>query len=71
MWKYNNIKFVYANRVGSKFGEGGVCPSLTIYIKSNYALMQALRFYVAEADFGGDYTDIDPRTVTHDKPIKV
>ena len=71
MWRYNNIRFVYANRVGSKFGEGGYVSSLTIYLKSRYALMQALRIHVQEADFGGEYTDINPKSVKHDKPIKV
>lgn len=70
MWRYNNIKFIYDNPVDSKFNEVGTIDSLTIYIKSKYALMQAIRHHV-DNSYLGEYTEIKPRTVKHDTPIKV
>lgn len=70
MWRYNNINFIYNNRVDSVFGQGGYVDSLTIYAKNKYALMQALNAHVASS-YLGVYTEIDPRTVSYDKPIKV
>jgi hypothetical protein len=70
MWRYNNITFIYDNRVGSVHGQLGYVKELTIYVKSKYALMQALEVHVKES-YIGNYTEIDPRTVKHDKPIKV
>lgn len=71
MWRYNNITFIYDNRVGSVHGQLGYVKELTIYVKSKYALIQALEVYVKEANFGGPYTEIDSRTIKHDKPFKV
>lgn len=70
MWKYTNIRFIYENRVDSIFNEEGKVDSLTTYIKSKYALMQALRYHV-DSSYLGPYTDIDPRTITYNKPIKI
>lgn len=70
MWRYNNIRFIYDNRVDSVFGQEGHVDSLTIYVKSKYALMEALNVHVASS-YLGVYTEIDPRTVSYDKPIKV
>lgn len=70
MWQYNNIRFIYSNDVGGVFGQQGFVPSITTYIKSKYALMQALTLHV-ESSFLGPYAQIDPRTVKHDPPIKV
>lgn len=71
MWQYNNVYFIYSNDVGSVHGEKGYAPKLLTYIKSKYALMEALRIFVEEANFGGAYTDINPRTVKYDKPFRV
>lgn len=70
MWRYNNITFIYNNEVDSKFNEVGTIDSLTIYVKSKYALMQALRIHV-ESSYLGPYAEINPRTVKHDPPIRV
>ena len=70
MWRYNNIRFIYNNPVDSVFGQQGYVPYLTIYVKSKYALLQALRVYVEESYLGA-YTEIDQRKVSYDKPIKV
>ena len=71
MWRYDNITFIYNNEVSGIFGEGGKVYSLTIYVKSKYALMQALNQYVLNSIHFGIYTDVDRRTVKHDKPYKV
>jgi len=70
MWQYNNVRFIYKNEVDSVFGQSAVVPSVTTYIKSKYALMQALRQQVEES-YLGCYAQIDPRTVKYDKPIKL
>lgn len=70
MWRYNNIRFYYNNPVDSVFGQQGYVPYFTIYVKSKYALLQALRVYVEESYLGA-YTEIDQRRVSYDKPIKV
>jgi len=70
MWQYNNVSFIYDNRVSSEFGQKTTVPYIRTYIKSKYALMQALRFHVDDS-FLGPYTEIYPRTVKHDKPIKI
>lgn len=70
MWKYNNIRFMYSNPVDSVFGQEGHIPSLVIYVKSKFALMQALRLHI-ENSYLGPYTEIDQKTVSYDKPIKV
>ncbi|MCK9415790.1 hypothetical protein M0Q97_03920 [Candidatus Dojkabacteria bacterium] len=70
MWRYNNIRFIYNNPVDSVFGQQGYIPYLTIYVKSKYALMQALQVWVEESYLGA-YTEIDQRRVSYDKPVKV
>lgn len=70
MWQYNNIRFIYKNEVDSVFGQGATVPFIRTYVKSKYALMEALREQV-EASYLGYYAQIDPRTVKYDKPIKI
>lgn len=70
MWKYDNITFIWSNEVAGVFGELGKVDSLTTYIKSKYALMQALNQHV-ESSHKGPYVEIDQRTVKYDKPYKV
>ena len=70
MWQYNNVTFIYRNDVDGVFGQRATVPSITTYIKSKYALMQALRYYVQESYIGA-YAEIDQRTVKYDTPIKV
>jgi len=71
MWQYNNIKFMYANPVAGVFGQEHTIPKLITYVKSKYALMEVIREYSQESLVLGPYTEIDQRTVKHDKPIKV
>jgi hypothetical protein len=71
MWQYNNVYFIYSNEVGSVHGEKGYAPKILTYIKSKYALMEALRGFVEESYSCGIYTEINPRSVKHDRPIKV
>lgn len=71
MWKYTDVKFIYSNPVDSKHGEKGVAPVLYTYVKSKYAVLQALTFFVQEYYPCGVYTSFDPRSVKYDKPIKV
>lgn len=70
MWQYNNIRFIYSNEVDGVFGQQGFVPSVTTYIKSKYALMQALNLHV-ESSFLGPYVEINQKSVKHDPPIKV
>jgi len=71
MWQYNNVRFIYSNPVDSVFGQTYVCPTpIFTYVKSKYALMEAIRINVNES-YLGEYTEIDPRTVRSDPPIKV
>jgi hypothetical protein len=70
MWRYNNVRFIYSNPVDSIHGNEQTVPYIMTYIKSKYALMQALQMHV-ESSFLGVYTEIDPRSVKHDKPFKV
>lgn len=70
MWQYNNVRFIYDNPVDSIFGQETTVPYIMTYIKSKYALMQALRIHV-DNSFLGPYTEINPRTVKFDKPFKV
>ena len=70
MWQYNNVRFIYSNDVGSVHGQGGYFPKIITHKKSKFALMQALREQV-EQSFLGAYTEIIPRSVKHDPPIKV
>ena len=69
MWLYRNVKFIYSNEVDNSFGTGATVPEIYTYVKSKFALMEALRIHV-ESSFLGPYTEIDPRTVKHDPPIK-
>lgn len=71
MWRYDNITFIWSNEVACVFGTQGKVDSLTIYVKSKYALMQALNSHVLSSIHFGIYTDIDRRTVRYDKPYKV
>lgn len=70
MWRYNNVRFIYSNQVDGSFGQEMVVPYIYTYVKSKFALMQALRQWVQESYLGA-YTEIDPRTVKHDPPFKV
>ena len=70
MWRYNNISFIYNNEVDSVFGQRANVPFVMTYVKSKYALMEALREQVEES-YLGVYAQIDPRSVSYDKPIKV
>jgi len=70
VWQYNNVRFVYDNEVGSVHGESFSFPKIVTYIKSKYALMEALRAAVEES-YLGTYTEINPRSVKHDPPFKV
>ena len=70
MWQYNNVYFIYNNEVDSVFGQSHTEPYIMTYMKSKYALMEALRQYVDNSTLGV-YTEIKPRTVKHDNPIKV
>lgn len=70
MWRYNNVTFIYNNRVDSVFGQNATIPFIITYVKSKYALMEALRAQVNQSHLGA-YTEIDPRTVKYDPPFKV
>lgn len=69
MWSYKNVRFIYSNPVASVFGQGGYIPELNSDVKSKYGLMEALRMHV-DASYLGPYTEIDPKSVKHDKPVK-
>jgi hypothetical protein len=69
MWRYNNVRFIYDNPVDSVHGTQQTIPFIMTYVKSKYALMQALRIHV-ESSFLGPYAEINPRTVKYDPPIK-
>jgi len=69
MWQYNNVRFKYANPVASQFGEETTVPKLFTYMKSKFALMEALQKHV-DNSYLGPYTEIDPRSVKFDKPFK-
>ena len=70
MWQYNNVRFIYSNEVDNVFGESHTEPYITTYVKSKFALMEALRAKV-ETSYLGVYAEIDPRTVKYDPPIKI
>lgn len=70
MWQYNNVCFIYSNDVDGVFGQSHCAPPIFTYIKSKYALMEALRIYVENSTLGV-YTEIHPRTVKHDTPFRV
>jgi len=70
MWKYNNVRFIYTNEVDSVYHQSTSVPYVMTYIKSKFALMEALRVQV-ESSYLGSFAEIDPRTVKHDPPIKV
>jgi len=70
MWRYNNVRFIYSNDIGGVFGQETTIPYLLTYVKSKYALMDALRIHV-ESSYLGPYTEINPRTVKYDPPFKV
>lgn len=71
MWQYNNVTFIYNNPVNSVHGEKIIIPYILTYIKSKYALSQALRQYVSSSSYLGPYSEIDERTIKSDKPFKV
>jgi hypothetical protein len=70
MWQYNNVRFIYSNPVDSIFNQEKVIPKLLTYIKSKYALTEALRMHVESSNLGA-YTEIDIRTIKYDKPFKI
>lgn len=70
MWRYDNVTFIYANPVASVFGERTTIPHIFTYVKSKYALMQALRIHVDES-FLGPYTEIDQRSVKYERIVKI
>jgi hypothetical protein len=70
MWRYNNVRFIYNNPVDSIHGNEQTVPYIMTYVKSKYALMQALQLHV-ESSFLGPYTEIDQRSIKFDKPFKV
>lgn len=70
MWRYDNVRFIYNNRVDSVYGQPHSFPYIVTYIKSNFELMQALRVKVEES-FLGEYAEVDPKTVKFNKPYKV
>jgi hypothetical protein len=70
MWRYNNVTFIYNNEVDSIHGNKTTIPYIITYAKSKFALMEALRQHV-EQSYLGPYTDIEPRSVKYDKPVKV
>lgn len=70
MWRYNNVRFIYTNEVDSVYHQSTSVPYIMTYMKSKFALMEALRVQV-ESSFLGPYADIDPRTVKYDKPYRV
>lgn len=69
MWQYNNVRFLYSNPVDSVFNKPHTIPFIRTYIKSKFALMEAIRFNVNESYLGA-FAEIDPRSVKHDPPIK-
>ena len=70
MWRYNNVRFRFNNPVDSVHGQDVIIPYILTYVKSKYALMQALEIQV-ESSFCGPYAEIDQRSVKSDKPFKV
>ena len=70
MWHYKNVYFIYDNPVDSVFSQPYTFPLITTYVKSKFALMQALRMYV-DNSYLGPYAEIHPRSVKHDPPIKI
>jgi hypothetical protein len=70
MWRYDNVRFIYSNPVDSVHGQPASFTYVVTYVKSKYALMEALRVMV-ESSFLGEYAEVDPRTVKHNKPYKV
>lgn len=70
MWRYDNVRFIYNNRVDSVYGQPTSFEYVVTYVKSKYALMEALRTMV-ESSFLGEYAEIDPKTVKYNKPYKV
>jgi hypothetical protein len=70
MWLYKNVRFIYSNPVDNSFGQATVIPEIWTYVKSKYALMEALRIHI-DSSYLGPYTEIDPRTVKYDSPIKM
>jgi hypothetical protein len=69
MWRYNNVTFIYNNDVDSIHGNRATIPYITTYMKSKFALMEALRLHVDES-YLGPFTEIEPRSVKSDKPIQ-
>lgn len=68
MWKYTNVRFIYSNPVDSIISQEHTIPELYTYIKSKYALVDAITYYV-ENSYLGVYTEIDYRSIKHDKPV--
>ena len=70
MWRYDNVRFIYDNRVDSVHGQKAHFDSVYTYMKSKFALMEALNVMVFES-YIGKYVEIDPRSVKYNKPYKV
>lgn len=68
MWKYTNVRFIYSNPVDSIISQEHIIPELYTYIKSKYALVDAITYYV-ENSYLGVYTEIDYRSIKHDKLV--
>lgn len=69
MWQWNNVKFRYANPVDGTFGEETTIPKLFTYVKSKYALIEALQIHVSNS-YLDRYTEIDIRSVKYNKPVR-
>lgn len=70
MWKYNNISFIYDNPVDSKYNESYTIKELVIYVKSKYALFEAVKMHI-DSSFLGVHTEIKYNTLKFDKPVKI
>jgi hypothetical protein len=70
MWVYKNVTFIYTNEVDSVYKNRFTFPAIYTYVKSKYALMEALQQQV-NGSYLGAYTQVDQRTVKHDPPVKV
>jgi hypothetical protein len=70
MWRYDNVRFIYSNEVASVFGQEVTIPFLFTYVKSKFALMEALRAHI-DVSFLGPYAEIDPKSVKYNTPYKV
>jgi hypothetical protein len=70
MWQYNNVRFIFSNPVASVHGQEVIIPFLLTYMKSKYALIEALQIWI-DSSYLGPYTEFDHKSVKFDKPFKV